>query len=90
MWNDASHQHRESEVSDTNPARIGFVDAKGMEWKVLCRYLPERHGRVSLSFASANGKRRNAEVRAAIDDLRSLDDHAWRGLLANAAVFELE
>jgi hypothetical protein len=87
MWNDTIFQR---EGLDTNPDPIGFVDAKGVEWRVLCQDLPERHGRIALHFASENGKRRTAEIKASqLDELRGMDDLAWRTVLANAAVIEL-
>src|SRR5688500_1448837 len=60
MWNEASVR-RDHELSDTNRDRMEFVDAKGIEWRVLCRNLPEREDRIALHFASATGKRRNSE-----------------------------
>jgi hypothetical protein len=89
MWNEAVQRDRES--VNTNRDRFGFVDAKGVEWKVVWRDLPERRGRVVLEFASATGKRRSAEIRAVeLEELRNFGDMAWRRLLANAAVIELE
>lgn len=90
MWNDASVQ-RDAEASNPNPDQVGFVDAKGVEWNVVWRDLPERRGKIALDFASANGKRRSAELKVEqLDELRRLDDLAWRTLLANAGVIEME
>jgi hypothetical protein len=90
MWNDAGIRH-DSEPLDANSDRIGFVDARGVEWKVQCRDMPERPGKIALDFASTTGKRRSAQIKAVqLDELRNLDDQAWRTLLADAGVIELE
>jgi hypothetical protein len=89
MWKDASVR-RDSEVIP-NRDRIGFVDAKGVVWSVVARDMPEREGKMALDFASTTGKRRSAQIKAVqLDELRSLDDLAWRKLLANAGVIEME
>ena len=92
MWNDASvRRDHEAHIINVKPDRIGFVDAKGVEWKVAWRDLPDRRGRIALDFASATGKRRSAEIKAIqLDELRGMSDQAWRTLLANAAVIEME
>ena len=89
MWNDV-FLGRDTE-SQTNYQQTGFVDRKGVEWKVAWRALPERRGRIALDFASVTGKRRTAEIQPAqLEALLSLSDQAWQALLANAAVIELE
>lgn len=90
MWNDA-FLGRDIESSETNYNQTGFVDRKGVEWRVAWRDLPEHRGRIALNFASATGKRRSAEIKPEqIEALLSLSEHAWQALLANAAVIEME
>jgi len=86
MWNDA-FIGRDTESTQTN---LGFVDKKGVEWRVAWRALPERSGRIALDFASATGKRRSAEIKAVQLELHSLSEQAWQTLLSNAAVIEME
>ena len=90
MWNDATVQ-QDGDGMSAKRDRYGFVDAKGVEWSVAWRDLPERQGRVALDFASVTGKRRSAEIKAVqLEELDGLNDQAWRTLLANAAVIEME
>ena len=71
--------------------QMGFIDAKGVSWRVALSDLPYRQGRVALDFASATGKRRSAQIKAdQVEELRRMNDVAWRSMLANAAVIELE
>ena len=90
MWNDA-FLRLDTESTQANVELTGFVDKKGVEWRVAWRDLPERSGRIALDFASATGKRRSAHLKAAqLEELRSLNEQAWQTLLADAAVMELE
>jgi hypothetical protein len=90
MWNDTFVQ-RDAESINGSRDKIGFIDAKGVVWSVIARDMPERQGRIALDFASVNGKRRSAQIKSVqLDELRALDEIAWRKLLANAAVIELE
>jgi len=90
MWHEALVRS-DAQSSNAHRDAIAFVDAKGVTWKVACRDLPGRRGRLALDFASATGKRRSAEIQTLqVEELRALSDQAWQTLLANAAVIELE
>jgi hypothetical protein len=90
MQNDA-FPRRDAGSAASDHELTGFLDTKGIEWRVAWRDLPERRGRIALDFASANGKRRSAEVKATqLDELQCLSQQAWQTMLANAAVIELE
>ena len=73
------------------PNSAGFFDAKGVSWNVAWPSVPDAGGRIVLHFSSTTGKRRSAAIHAGnVAELRSMTDEAWRHLLANAAVIELE